>query len=66
MLMFEEQDYLMKFDLKSGYHHLDIFREHQTYLGFSWVMGKETKYFVQYLQFYLLGWLQLVMSLPNC
>ena len=28
--------YLTKFDLKSGYHHLDIFSEHQSYLGFSW------------------------------
>ena len=23
-------------DLKSGYHHLDIYPEHQTYLGFQW------------------------------
>ena len=28
--------YFTKFDLKSGYHHLDIFSEHQSYLGFSW------------------------------
>ena len=27
--------YLFKFDLKSEYHHVDIFDEHQTYLGFS-------------------------------
>ena len=30
--------YFSKFDLKSGYHHLDIFPEHQPYLGFSWGM----------------------------
>ena len=24
------------FDLKSGYHHVEIFEGHQTYLGFSW------------------------------
>ncbi|VDI26255.1 Hypothetical predicted protein [Mytilus galloprovincialis] len=24
------------FDLKSGYHHLNIFEQHQKYLGFSW------------------------------
>ena len=29
--------FFIKFDLKSGYHHLDIFPEHQPYLGFSWV-----------------------------
>ena len=28
--------FLYKFDLKSGYHHIDIFSDHQTYLGFSW------------------------------
>jgi hypothetical protein len=28
--------FFTKFDLKSGYHHLDIFSEHQSYLGFSW------------------------------
>ena len=27
-----------KSDLKSGYHHLDIFLEHQPYLGYRWVV----------------------------
>ena len=27
--------YLFTFDLKNGYHHIDIFDSHQTYLGFS-------------------------------
>ena len=26
-------DYLFSFDLKSGYHHIDIFPDHQTFLG---------------------------------
>jgi hypothetical protein len=26
--------FFTKFDLKSGYHHLDLFSEHQSYLGF--------------------------------
>ena len=30
-------DYLFSFDLKSGYHHIDIFPDHQTFLGVSWV-----------------------------
>ena len=46
MLMFEKEDYLIKFDLKSKYHHLDIFKAHQTYLGFSWIMDHRPKYFV--------------------
>lgn len=27
---------MFKFDLKSGYHHIDIAPSHQTYLGFAW------------------------------
>ena len=34
------------FDKKSGYHHIDIFNEHQQYLGFSWKLGGVTKFFV--------------------
>ena len=37
--------YLFSFDLKSGYHHVDIFPAHQTYLGFSWVFKGVAKYF---------------------
>ena len=36
LLMFTEDDFLFKFDLKSGYHHLDIFEPHQKYLGSAW------------------------------
>ena len=28
--------YMFYFDLKSGYHHVEIFEGHQIYLGFSW------------------------------
>ena len=34
VLMFEGDEYMFKFDLKSGYHHVDIYPEHQRYLGF--------------------------------
>ena len=34
--MFTPKDYVFSFDLKSGYHHVDIFPEHWQYLGFSW------------------------------
>ena len=44
---FKKGCYFTKFDLKSGYHHLDIFHEHQPYLGFSWAMPDgDTKLFV--------------------
>ena len=38
-------DFLFSFDLKSGYHHFDIFPDHQTFLGFSWVFSGAVKYF---------------------
>ena len=34
------------FDLKSGYHHVDIHKSFQTYLGFSWEINNVVKYFV--------------------
>lgn len=33
---FEKGYYMFKFDLKSGYHHIDICAAQQTFLGFSW------------------------------
>ena len=45
--------YLFKFDLKSGYHHVDIFPDHRRFLAFSWDFGNGVlKYFN--LQYYLL------------
>ena len=34
------------YDLKSAYHHISIFPEHKTYLGFSWVIDGKVGYFV--------------------
>ena len=34
--MFEQDDYFVSFDFKSGYHHIDIHPEHQKFLGFKW------------------------------
>ena len=36
LMLMEKQDYMCTFDLKSGYHHVDIHVESQTLLGFSW------------------------------
>ena len=33
---FSRGAYMFSFDLKNGYHHVEIFESHQTYLGFSW------------------------------
>ena len=46
LLMFQKGDYMFTFDLKSAYHHVDIYREHCEYLGFAWGQGPTTKYYV--------------------
>ena len=33
---FSRGAHMFSFDLKSGYHHVEILEGHQTYLGFSW------------------------------
>ena len=45
----ERGDFFINFDLKSGYHHIDIHPAHQKYLGFQWQFeGEEeiTRFFV--------------------
>lgn len=44
--LFEENDHIFTFDLKSGYHHVPIHEEFTTYLGFSWEYQGVIKYFV--------------------
>lgn len=36
MLLFQKGNYMFSFDLKSGYHHVDIAEAHCKYLGFFW------------------------------
>ena len=47
MSYFSPDSYMFTFDLKSGYHHIEIYPEHQTYLGFAWEFGNSniTKYY---------------------
>lgn len=45
-LMFRKNGYMFSFDLKSGYHHVEIFQPHQTFLGFSWDFQGETRFYV--------------------
>lgn len=49
--LFEEGDYFTTFDLKSGYHHIDINKAHRKYLGFSLTFSDGT---IRYFQFCVL------------
>ena len=44
--MFEKDEFLFKFDLKSGYHHVDIYPDHHKYLGFRWDSAGSVNYYV--------------------
>ena len=37
---------MFKYDLRSGYFHCEIHKQFQKFLGFSWKVKNETKYFV--------------------
>ena len=49
--IFSQGFFLFKFDLKSGYHHVEIFPDHRKYLAFSWDFGDGV---VKYFQFTVL------------
>ena len=36
MMLFGPGEWMFSFDLKSGYHHIDVAQKHRKYLGFSW------------------------------
>lgn len=47
MSYFAKDSYMLSFDLKSGYHHIEIAPNDQTYLGFAWQSeNQETKFYV--------------------
>ena len=46
LTLLKTQDYLCKFDLKSGYHHVEITNLHWKYLGFQWGINNEQQYYV--------------------
>ena len=45
MLMFQKGDFMFSFDLKSGYHHVDIYEPHRKFLGFQWVVKGKPKFY---------------------
>ena len=47
MLNFVEKgDFFFKFDITQGYHHIDIWPEHQQFLGFAWEINGVLRYFI--------------------
>ena len=46
MSMFQQGDYMFSLDFKSGYHHVDIHRQHWKFLGFSWGQGRKQQFYV--------------------
>ena len=43
--VFEQGFWFFTWDLKLGYHHVDIFHTHQQFLGFAWDFEGVTRYF---------------------
>ena len=47
MSYFAKDSFMLSFDLKSGYHHIEIASNDQTYLGFAWQSdNQEIKFYV--------------------
>ena len=44
--LMEPGDYMISFDLKSGYHHVDVHPRHWQYLGFAWEQHSKVNCFV--------------------
>ena len=42
----ENECFIYKFDIKQGYHHIDIKPEHQKYMGFAWGINGKVRYFL--------------------
>ena len=43
--VYTSQNWLFSFDIKSGYHHIDIFPPDQEFLGFSWFKDGFTQFY---------------------
>ena len=44
--VFAKDDWFFNWNLKGGYHHVNIYEPHQQYLGFSWVIDGVQRFFV--------------------
>ena len=45
----QQGGYMFKFDIKQGYHHVDVDTTHQKILGFSWKVNGKIKYYLLFL-----------------
>ena len=63
LTLIEKDHRMFSFDLKAGYHHVDIRKSCQTYLGF-WLLGGDNS--TMYLLCYLLDLQWHVTFLPSC
>ena len=61
--MFEKGDHFFTFDLKSGYHHVDIHADFWTYLGFPGDQAAQENFTC--LRYCLLVWLRFAMCLQS-
>ena len=64
--LFQRGDFMITFNLKSGYHHVDINEDCWAYLGFSWYESLEVVDGFSCFEFFLSALVQLVMCLLNC
>ena len=46
--VFSKHFFVFSFDLKSGYHHVDIFPEHRAFFTFSWEFDTDVARFFQF------------------
>ena len=46
--LFDRNYYLFKFDLQSGYHHIEIFPDHRKFLAFAWDFGNGVSRYFQF------------------
>ena len=44
--LFSRGDFFFKFDIRSGYHHIDIHPAYQKFLAFAWSINGQVRYFV--------------------
>ena len=50
--LFSNGYFLFSFDLKSAYHHIEIFELHRTFLGFSWVIDGVKTYYISNVRYF--------------
>ena len=46
--LFQNDNYMFSFDLKSGYHYVEIYEPHRCYLGFQWFFEGRAQFFCIY------------------